>query len=368
MRVLLLSAYDARSHRYWREGVVAHLPEFDFEVHTLPARFFSWRFRGNSLTWADADFGEHDVILATSMTDLSALRGLNRRVAATPAVLYFHENQFAYPSDEPAAHLVDRQVTSIYGALAAERIAFNSDYNRHTFLDGARALLKRLPDGVPKGTVDRLAARSTVLPVPLGEECFAGAKRRGTDTFDIVWNHRWEVDKGPARLLAVVAALLGRGTPFRMHLLGGDVTRPHPEIERAAALLRERGCLGHYGQLPQRDDYLECLRTSHVVLSTTLHEFQGLAVQEAMALGCIPVVPNRLAYPGYVPEALRYAGSDDVALEASAAADLIDRVARGVDVQCDLMKDVAWPVMAQRYRDLLVDAVSARGSSQPNSL
>ena len=41
-------------------------------------------------------------------------------------LLYFHENQFAYP-DQSSAGLVERQLTSIYSAMAADSIAFNSN-------------------------------------------------------------------------------------------------------------------------------------------------------------------------------------------------------------------------------------------------
>jgi hypothetical protein len=43
------------------------------------------------------------------------------------------------------------------------------------------------------------------------------------------------------------------------------------------------------------------------VLSTADQEFQGLAIQEAMASGCIPVVPDALSYPEYIPVEYRYA-------------------------------------------------------------
>lgn len=361
MRVLLLSAYDARSHRYWHEGVVAHLPEVTFEVHTLPARFFSWRFRGNALTWADAPFGPCDAVLSTSMTDLAALKGLNPRLAGVPVALYFHENQFAYPSNEPHEHLIERQITSIYSALAAQRLVFNSEYNRGTFLEGARTLLKRLPDGVPKGTADRLADKADVLPVPLGAECF-GRSVGVRQPRDIVWNHRWEADKGPERLAAVVAELIRRKTVFRMHLLGGDPSGPHPEVQRAAEMLRAHGSLGHYGQLPERDDYLACLTGARIVLSTTRHEFQGLAVQEAMALGCLPVVPDRLAYPGYVPGPFRYRSGDDISLEAGAAVDVIVRTLAGNNNPIP-MQACSWDAMAGDYRRLLQQVAALRPGS-----
>src|SRR5690606_31607509 len=57
MRILLLSAYDADSHRRWREGLVRELPQHAWTVLALPPRHFSWRIRGNALSWA---FGERD--------------------------------------------------------------------------------------------------------------------------------------------------------------------------------------------------------------------------------------------------------------------------------------------------------------------
>ncbi|MEM1008468.1 MAG: DUF3524 domain-containing protein, partial [Myxococcota bacterium] len=49
--VLLLSAYDAQSHRQWWKGLVRALDHWNWCVKTLPARYFSWRFRGNALSW-----------------------------------------------------------------------------------------------------------------------------------------------------------------------------------------------------------------------------------------------------------------------------------------------------------------------------
>ena len=56
VHVLLLSAYDALSHIYGRKDMVDALSDHTFAVHTLPPRYFSWRFRGNPLTWSGIDF------------------------------------------------------------------------------------------------------------------------------------------------------------------------------------------------------------------------------------------------------------------------------------------------------------------------
>ena len=83
MKILLLSPYDAISHRYWYAGLVARLDQHDFTVVTLPARYFSWRFRGNSLSLAfDSRLdGDWELLVATSMTDLSALVGMRPALA-----------------------------------------------------------------------------------------------------------------------------------------------------------------------------------------------------------------------------------------------------------------------------------------------
>jgi hypothetical protein len=94
VRILLLSAYHANSHKAWADGLVAAIPAHQWTVLTLPPRHFSWRLRGNSLSWAMLQSeqlnADYDLLVATSMTDLSALRGLCPSLCRLPTLVYFH--------------------------------------------------------------------------------------------------------------------------------------------------------------------------------------------------------------------------------------------------------------------------------------
>ena len=118
MKILILSPYDAVSHALWRSDLADFLNS-ELTAATvcqvaMPPRHFSWRFRGNSLSLAhhEALQEEYDLVIATSMTDLSALRGLNNQMRDVPVIVYFHENQFAYPQGRQQHSLLEAQMVS----------------------------------------------------------------------------------------------------------------------------------------------------------------------------------------------------------------------------------------------------------------
>ena len=354
-RALLLSAYDAPSHRQWRQTLCRMFPDIDWSVLTLPPRHFSWRLRGNSLSWA---FGEretltrhHDFLLCTSMTDLSALRGFVPELGQLPAAVYFHENQFDYPQSSRQTRNVEPQILNLYTALSADRVLFNSAHNRDSMLHGAEALLRKMPDLVPADLVTQLAGRCEVLPVPLPDELYApAAAKRKPGPLQIAWNHRWEYDKGPEQLLHLGRQLIEKGVRFRMHLLGQQFRQLPPAMESLCELLTEHYratdiAPGHIGHIPDRQEYLELLGHCDVVLSTSLHDFQGLSLLEGIAAGCTPLAPSRMVYPEYLPEECLYACDPDPASESAYAAARLEQWARQIE------QGIALPVVnADQFR------------------
>ncbi|MBY6071764.1 DUF3524 domain-containing protein [Marinobacter salsuginis] len=325
-RVLLLSGYDAASHRRWREHLAALLPEFHWHILALPPRFFRWRIRGNPLSWLKEPLLQEpwDLIVATSMVDLATLRGLNPRLARTPCLLYMHENQFAFPISSGQNASADPQMVNLYSALCADCVVFNSGWNLDSFLAGARAFFQKLPDEVPEGLIETLRDRSRVIPVPIEDRLFfERPPLSGRACPHLLWNHRWEYDKGPDRLLNLLQVLEHRSVPFRLSVVG-ERFRSYPEaFDRIREHFSHR--IEHWGFLESRDDYDHLLRQADLVVSTALHDFQGLAMLEAMASGCVPLAPDRLAYREYVPEQCRYDSHEqDARREAEAAADCLE--------------------------------------------
>ncbi len=307
-RVWLLSAYHADSHAAWTDWLTATFTEFDWQVLALPGRHFAWRIRGNPLSWLDALPAERpDLILATSMVDLATLKGLHPRLHDVPCWLYFHENQFAYPQSRRQFRSLDPCMVQIYAALTADRILFNSRFNRDSFFNGVEALMQRLPDHRPAGLRARLEARAELLPVPVKPIKPAKSRDHGL----IVWNHRWEYDKSPERFATAVMALDALGLDFRLALLGKRAERVPEPLARLRNELPQR--IVADGHLP-RGEYESLLGRAGIVVSTAVHEFQGLSVLEAASAGARPLVPDALCYPEQYPDEYRYDPDDPKAL------------------------------------------------------
>ena len=302
--IWLLSAYRADSHAYWADWLPNVFREFQWFKLELPGRHFRWRIRGNVLSWLHRLPEEKpDLILATSMVDLSTLKGLHPRLADVPALYYFHENQFAYPVSKHQSESVEPMMVQLYGSLAADRLLFNSSYNRDSFLQGVEKLLNKLPDEIPDSVVETLKQKSSVLPVavtPIEEKV---SKNNSL----ILWNHRWEYDKKPQVFAEALQQLNKMNPAFELALLGHRAkTKPEAllKIEHHLAdkiIVNEKVC---------RDDYRKYLAQSAIIVSTAIHEFQGLSVLEAVSAGAVPLVPDDLCYREQYADEYRYRPGD----------------------------------------------------------
>ncbi len=308
-RLLFIDPYLNASHRALRDGLLEHVPA-RWTALSLPGRNFRWRLRGAALFLAQAAGAvlsqDWDGLICTSMLGLAELRGLVPELARVPALVYFHENQLAYPAGGQAdAQQKNRDLflafSNLSTAHSAQVVAFNSAYHRDEFLGAAAELLARLPDAKPTGLTESIASKSLVLPVPLETGPAQGLSREARGgPLRILWNHRWSQDKDPESFFAALFKLAEAGQDFQVAVLGQRAGRWPAVFDLAPTLLGSR--LRQFGPLEDRRDYWRWLFWADVVVSTALQEYQGLAVAEAVWTGCRPLLPRALVYPELYPE------------------------------------------------------------------
>ncbi|MCY4392696.1 MAG: DUF3524 domain-containing protein [Chloroflexi bacterium] len=306
-RGLFVEPFFGGSHRAFAEGLVAH-GGHDLELLTLPGREWRRRMRlgAQVLAGKAAEVeGSFDFLLVSDMLDLPAFLALTRpRFERVPVLLFMHENQLTYP------RLRGTKLNSWFGqinylsALAADRVAFNSEYHRQDFL-GALEELERQPNNwLTTDGLEAIRGKSTVLPVgvdlgSLGEGAPAGA---GGSPL-ILWNHRWEFDKAPDAFVRTVTALAEERLDFRVAVAGERGGNPSEAMQELPERLGER--LVQFGPVAGRDGYARLLWEADISISSTRHEFFGISTMEAMWCGCLPIAPRRYNYPALVPESLQ---------------------------------------------------------------
>lgn len=312
--IWLLSAYRSESHAAWADWLVSTFTEIDWRTLELPGRHFRWRIRGNPLSWLHKlPETTPDLILATSMVDLATLKGLHPRLAHTPVIYYFHENQFAYPTSKQQHDSVDPQMVQLYGALTAEQLVFNSNYNHDSFFSGIDRLLNMLPDEVPENITADLKIKSQILPVAI--KPIETQQDKIADL--ILWNHRWEYDKAPEIFADALIKLNNTGIDFKLALLGERASKTPPALLKIEQDLSNKIIIN---KKVTKETYKHYLVQSSIVVSTAIHEFQGLAILEAVSAGATPLVPDDLCYKEQYPIAYRYKASDSDALAEKLAA------------------------------------------------
>jgi len=109
-----------------------------------------------------------------------------------------------------------------------------------------------------------------------------------------------------------------------------------------------------FGYIPSVNDYYKLLNQCDIVLSTAIHEFQGVSVMEAVAAGCLPLVPGRLSYKEYIESLYCYESNiDDPIKEAvSAVNTLLDIMGLQVNrrIMSGMLKQYSWSTLLERYR------------------
>ncbi len=304
LRVALVEPYFGGSHRAFAEGWQA-ASDHEIELFAHSASFWKWRMQGGFLTLA-TDFaasvkqrGPFDLVFATSMLDLAGFLGAARDSAGTArCVLYMHENQLTYPTAPRDEFDLTYAMTNWTSMAAADLVLFNSRFHRDAWFAALPSLLRRLPDERHTHLVPAVEQRSEVLPVGVDLARIDAVSRETRERPLLLWNQRWDHDKGPDLFTAAVEALASRNVDFDLAIAGEQFVSDPTGFERLREVLGDR--VVHYGYA---DDptYVRLLRAADVVVSTARQEFFGISITEAVYAGAFPVLPDTLVYPERIP-------------------------------------------------------------------
>lgn len=338
--------------------------EAEFVLFTLPAR--KWKMRMQlSAVWFHQKLLElhrdhrcFDSVLCSSFVDVSVLRALNSNLEgwdrATRFCTYFHENQFAYPNQCRDSSYFQFTAINFNTALSSDKIAFNSRFNRMSFLDGCQKYLKKAGDMKMTSLISELEEKSEIIYPGIELERIASTAQleriSQQESPVIIWNHRWEHDKNPEEFFEVLQQLKKLGYDFGIIVLGQSFKNRPACFSHAERELQER--IVHFGYAESRDHYLSLLHQGTIVVSTAIHEFYGMAVIEAVRAGCYPVLPDRLSYPELFEKKYLYRNGQ---LLAALIQHLEQKTFLAPEKAVSMTEEFGWPRQKAKISSWLLD-------------
>ena len=359
MKVVIIEPFLTGSHAAWAKEYAEH-SRHEVGILGLEGRHWKWRMHGGAVTLARLFIEggyEPDLILATDMLDLTVFLALTREMTAdTPTALYFHENQINYPWSQKDRDLAkERDVhygfINFSSALAADAVLFNSGYHRNAFLDALEPFLAGFPDHHETGRVQDIEAKSSVLPLGLDLrrlDRYRNGPSAGQRPL-LLWNHRWEYDKNPDEFFRAVIALERQGLDFDLAILGESFDVEPAVFRETARRLGKR--VLQIGYVESFAEYASWLFRSDIVPVTSIHDFFGASVVQAIYCNTYPILPRRLAYAEHIPAEYHadhlYDNFGDL---VSMLGQKIERIDETREVETsEFVSRYDWSVMAPEY-------------------
>lgn len=162
-------------------------------------------------------------------------------------------------------------------SVAADRIVFNSGFNRDSFLNNITTFA-RLQSNLKLSDIKRkIESKCCVLHYPISFDKMPSRLERNCDSNELrlLWPHRWEHDKNPKLMADVLIELNRRKIPFSISMVGEQYDERPICFEEIHSKLSSK--VNFFGYL-SREDYLKCLIDSDIVISTADHEFYGVSM------------------------------------------------------------------------------------------
>jgi glycosyltransferase involved in cell wall biosynthesis len=254
-----------------------------------------------------------DLIIVSDMLDLATFDSLCGSITeGVKKVIYFHENQITYPWSANDQDIVLNR-DNHYGfinytsALSADAVFFNSEYHKRSFVNALPDFLKQFPDHQNLSSIEQIKEKSSVLHLGMNLSSLNEVKPEVLNQHQravILWNHRWEYDKNPAVFFEALCEIQERGWEFNLVVLGEQFSSSPKVFDEAKEKLKNT--ILHWGYAESREEYVNWLWQSDIIPVTSVQDFFGGSIVEAMFCNVKPLLPKRLAYSEHVPSNLHH--------------------------------------------------------------
>lgn len=201
---------------------------------------------------------------------------LTRSAGSRPVVLHVHGGRF-----------VMQEFSSGFLALLAEKLLRSASRVIVLSEPEAANLLRRSP-----------GLNISILPNAVAASGFPDIERDRDRPKTIIYLGRLHEDKGLSEMVETCRLLAAQGFKFKFTCYGTGRDR-----ERFIRGMTEViGDNFHYGGVISSTDKLQALSSADIFLMPSRFEGLSIALLEAMAAGCVPVVSNRGAIPTVVED------------------------------------------------------------------
>jgi glycosyltransferase involved in cell wall biosynthesis len=361
MHILYIEPYYAQSHQQWIESY-QHYSQHTVDILHISGRKWKWRIHGGAITLA-YDFlncaKKPDLILCSDMLNLPVFQSICQdKTKDIPVVMYFHENQISYPwspndNDIELNRDFHYYFINYTSSLVSCWNLFNSQYHKCDYFSGLRKYLKKMPDYRNEHTVNEISNKSSVLYLGCDLKKFDLPDKKSPDNKRpiILWNHRWEFDKNPELFFDTVIRLKKDGVEFSLVVLG-EKFRFVPDIfSDAVEILRDE--IIHIGYCESFHEYRDWLWKADIIPVTSIQDFFGISIVEAVYCHTLPLLPKRLSYVELFEESdnpdLFYENDKDLYRKLKNSILNVDTARGRAEEVARLIKKYDWTEMVAEY-------------------
>lgn len=306
MKIALIEPFYSGSHKKWADELKNNSMH-EIIIISLKGVFWKWRMHGGAITLSEkynSIFSNYkpDLILATDMVNLPVFLSLINNSSNIPVLFYFHENQLTYPWSTQDTDIIKKRdhhygFINYVSALVSSQVLFNSKFHKNSFIQALKKFLIQFPDNNGIYNIEKIEKKSRVTYLGLDLDKFDGVSsiNKKNKYPIILWNHRWEYDKNPKSFFSCLRNVKKMGDKFNLIVLGQEFDTQMKEFTTAKQEFKDE--IIHFGYCKDPEDYKKYLLISDIIPVTSIQEFFGISVMEAVFCNTYPILPNRLTYP-----------------------------------------------------------------------